>query len=139
MTIDVKALRALATAATPGPWRTESGGGGWTNVHAPLGVLVSESMQSADALFIAALSPDVVLALLDRLERAERAPAVSRDAGEIVDAVLSATGDSGEDLPPRVLAEAVRIVQRALDAAEERGAEAEREQRAIERRGGPGQ
>jgi hypothetical protein len=54
-------LRARALAATPGPWADTDG-----TVYAPLG--------SADARFIAAASPDVVLALLDEIAalRAER-------------------------------------------------------------------
>lgn len=63
----------------------------------------------------------------------------SVEAGELVDAVLEAFGVS--DIHPSRFDEchgaAARLVQRALDAAEERGAEGEREQRDIERRHGP--
>lgn len=84
-------------------------------------------------------------ALTADLKRAERAPAVSRDAGEIVDAVLRECGYGAPDErfdAERATVAAGRIVQRALDMAEARGAvegrtEAADEQRAIERRGGP--
>lgn len=68
-------LRALAQAATPGPWRVEAQG------HAPqqvarvnnLEVAPPDSVELAhcatDAAYIAAVSPDVVLGLIAEVER----------------------------------------------------------------------
>lgn len=62
--------RALAEKATPGPWTAKDHavcvGGRWTGLF-----------KHPDAAYIAALSPDVVLALLDAADRAE---AAERDA-----------------------------------------------------------
>ena len=71
---DYKRLRELAQAATPGPWRVSAG-----NVHPRVksgdGSFVMEHRfgcrRYADAQYIAAANPAAVLALLDRLERAE--------------------------------------------------------------------
>jgi len=68
-------LRDLAKAATPGPWRVEAQG------HAPhevarvnnLEVAPPDSVELAhcadDAAYIAAVSPDVVIALLAEVDR----------------------------------------------------------------------
>lgn len=67
-------------------------------------------------------------ALTADLKRATTKPSV--EAGELAEslaALLSAPHDENEP---------ARLIQRALDAAEERGAEADREQRGIERRHG---
>lgn len=53
--VDVEALTRLAANATQGEWETRRGCGEWPT----------------DSQYIAALSPDVVLALLDRLKAAE--------------------------------------------------------------------
>lgn len=67
-------LRALAEAATPGPWEHGGEDAPW-NVLAPHTpeeyAIVSTSGLYADARYLAAVSPDVVLWLLDALE-AER-------------------------------------------------------------------
>lgn len=63
--IDLKALRAAAVAATPGEWNRR-------RTFGQLNVQDDKFMlNDADALFIAAANPAVVLELLDRLERAE--------------------------------------------------------------------
>ena len=81
-------LRALAQAATPGPWRVEAQG------HASQGVARVNNLEVAppdsvelahcatDAAYIAAVSPDVVLALLDEVERLRL---LSRDAAAWLD------------------------------------------------------
>lgn len=84
-------LRALAEAATPGPWDASVGYGSggafgrciaplaaWSDDHEwyePEGAVIggTEAGHDADAFYIAAASPDVVLALLDRVTAAEEA------------------------------------------------------------------
>lgn len=72
---ELNQLRDLAKAATPGPWRVEAQG------HAPqqvarvnnLEVAPPDSVELAhcatDAAYIAAVSPDVVIALLAEVDR----------------------------------------------------------------------
>lgn len=101
---DLEALKALALAATPGPWFandwSQDGGPNKTTVETrkpevlhpgqgsiwPGGVQCSRVAETEDAqrpledaAYIAAASPAVVLALIDRIARAE-APAASGDA-----------------------------------------------------------
>lgn len=87
------ALRQFAAAATPGPWAYEAHGdtglygvgvllnerdepvSGWQEsgecvVYEPIAVDVNSA---ADAAYIAAVSPDVVTALLDRIDALEAA------------------------------------------------------------------
>jgi hypothetical protein len=71
-------LRALARAATPGPWRVEAQG------HAPQQVARVNNLEVAppdhvelshcatDAAYIAAVSPDVVLGLIDEVLTSRR-------------------------------------------------------------------
>jgi hypothetical protein len=105
---EITRLRTLAQAATPGPWQwdgnvcdyDESNESPWlvtdayaTGIYKHLrgGVILKggiKCLNEADAAYIAAASPDVVLALLDRQQRAaptygsiaERA-AAGKDAG----------------------------------------------------------
>lgn len=75
---ELKQLRALAQSATPGPWRVEARG------HAPqqvarvnnLEVAPPDSVELAhcatDAAYIAAVSPDVVLGLIDEVLTSRR-------------------------------------------------------------------
>lgn len=74
---DLNKLRALAEAATPGPWGLQQ----WKNsavagVHSdhpvPGGTFVAET-SGADAAFIAAVNPVAVLALLDEIAAAQAA------------------------------------------------------------------
>ena len=77
--IDRARLRALAEAATPGPWEAEIRDGclfitaidGNTSVAEVLGP-PTHQVVAADATYIAAASPDTVLALLDALDEARR-------------------------------------------------------------------
>jgi len=74
-TTDPKALRSLAEAATPGPWEARGHAVGFPGTGLARGefhVVADTYEDPADARYIAAVSPDVVLALLDRLEAAER-------------------------------------------------------------------
>ena len=72
------ALRALAEAATPGPWHLATSE--LENKHAGVcdtnGRTVVGGLRTlrVNAAYIAAVSPDVVLSLLDRLAAAEAAP-----------------------------------------------------------------
>ena len=75
---DIARLRGLAQAATPGPWEaaeTPSGkgkvlcGGVFSVCNTTAGPY---KQQRADAAYIAAASPDVLLRLLDALDEARR-------------------------------------------------------------------
>lgn len=76
---DIKAPREIAEAATPGPWRWRDGlKGSW---RLSPGVLIADgtdgtpggdSQDQANAAHIATFNPSTVLALLDRVEVAER-------------------------------------------------------------------
>lgn len=84
MKLNTKHLRDLATAATPGPWKAnvwiETDGSEW-RATGPGHDTQSETYDSSepgcsdeqaaqqDAAFIAAMSPEVVIALLDELEQ----------------------------------------------------------------------
>lgn len=61
-------LRALALAATPGPWRTS---GDRQVYEAICGFTVAGVRRDYDAAYIAACDPQTILALLDRLDRLE--------------------------------------------------------------------
>jgi hypothetical protein len=96
--LDLTELRRLAEGATPGPkgpWRVEADPGqecsecgtheseGWIvrrSDGAGVAVVLVDDRDEVIARYIAAASPSVVLALLDRVERAEKAEAVLRDA-----------------------------------------------------------
>lgn len=94
--LDLDALQALAEAATPGPWREcghDRGGCSCAQVwstavdfpvatafkndeemgHAPIG------QPEANAAYIAAANPAVILALIDRLRKAEAAALAIQD------------------------------------------------------------
>ena len=79
--IDTKNLRMLAEAATPGPWmrlfgertvydRMEDGCRGIAIVRSDYSPPTQKEAANID--YIAACSPDVLLALLDALERKDR-------------------------------------------------------------------
>ena len=79
MTVDTAAIRALAEAATQGPWhhvpRPLAVLDGVNRVRAEGGRAIYEGTSYHDAAFIAATDPDAVLAMcdeLDRLREAER-------------------------------------------------------------------
>lgn len=87
---DIARLRGLAQAATPGPWEaaeTPSGkgkvlcGGVFSVCNTTAGPY---KQQRADAAYIAAASPDVLLRLLDALDEARRErDEAKRDAREL--------------------------------------------------------
>jgi hypothetical protein len=63
-TEDTEALRSLAREATPGPWKTQGAAVGVVD-----GVTVVTAHQSyRDAAYLAAISPEVVLGLLDEID-----------------------------------------------------------------------
>lgn len=66
-------LRAKAEAATPGVWRLIGDHIGVITGHGTFGVVDVRRYTRADATYIAAVSPDVVLALLARVDAAEAA------------------------------------------------------------------
>jgi hypothetical protein len=87
----MKELRTLALAATPGPWKSfveTLDHGGWKPETQQVtigaeGVLIAtydtsyaeypdDERNASNAAFIAAVSPDVVLGLLDRIEALEK-------------------------------------------------------------------
>lgn len=80
--IDLDKLEALARAATPGPWSTSIDGPEGAEWDAGMAIAATYGRQKvfaraggsyprADQEYIAAASPDVVLALIERLRRAE--------------------------------------------------------------------
>ena len=76
MTIDVDELERLAKAATPGPWTTKPDDDQrkhllCTETGAWFGVVEASPRNAADAAFIAAANPAVVLELVRRLRAAE--------------------------------------------------------------------
>ncbi|WP_181578172.1 ead/Ea22-like family protein [Arthrobacter sp. AQ5-05] len=90
-TPDLTALRKTAEAATPGPWEmwNPAVGGSHISIAGKLAWRSIESASSfaddekiphwADARHIAAFDPPTVLALLDRVEAAEKAVAAVRE------------------------------------------------------------
>lgn len=86
MTIDIPRLRALAQAATPGPWQRSGtrtklreedcigvGPDGACIAFLPIGQPRQHAEAFCDAAFIAAASPGVLLALLDERDRLREA------------------------------------------------------------------
>jgi hypothetical protein len=99
-TVDVRALRAAAAEATPGPWSTISRGGnggtsdyafGWDVEGPPEPHVRGQFANRADAAYIAAFHPATALALLDRLEALEAALIVvfHREDGSPVAAICA--------------------------------------------------
>ena len=75
--MDDAELRRLAAAATPGPWEyremVEPGSAGVTHPHGWVdAVIACGANEMRDAAYIAAANPATMLALLDRLEKAEK-------------------------------------------------------------------
>ncbi len=68
--IDKQNLRALATAATPGPWAVTGDNDDCVTARHPEGSSwpVADADDPEDAAFIAAASPSTVLALLDEID-----------------------------------------------------------------------
>lgn len=73
---DLQRIRELASKATPGPWSARCVHGEWRVTSGPGNGIVADTglypTGEPDACYLAACSPDVILALLDRAERAER-------------------------------------------------------------------
>lgn len=132
---DIKQLRELAQAATKGPWKHLQSGRGYENYvyaldarydvswagespvkvayfpHDPYGL-----RDALDAAYIAAASPDVLLALLSRLEATERERGAERAVaiGHLSqvnafraerDALRALLAEARAHLPPPVLGE----------------------------------
>jgi len=115
--VDRTALRALAEAATAGPW---AGNQGWKRSSVVdgtgRGVAVATAVVGAqaqqDSLYLAAASPDVILALLDAAETeahtsAARLEAMLEATTASLAVLLSYPGDR----------EALRVAQATLDDA----------------------
>lgn len=70
MNLDLEQIKAAARAATPGPWEVFDG----TMISDTAGAAdeLADACDSVHAAYIAAANPAAVLALVDRLERAER-------------------------------------------------------------------
>lgn len=66
--VDEKRLRELAEKAAPGPWLAQGREVAARREPGP-GVFVAQPCTRADQAYIAAVSPDVVIALLDELAR----------------------------------------------------------------------
>lgn len=74
MILSIDKLRKLAMAATPGRWRSHKSVHGNQYRYVQIGKeenYTTLELESADADFIAAANPQAILALLDRLEKAE--------------------------------------------------------------------
>jgi hypothetical protein len=124
MTVEREQLKRYAEAATPGPWyydgrdifTTHTGEGGHRLV-VPLPETWHESQRvnEADARYIAALSPDVLLGLLAHLDAAERLVESSFGKAEAYReaAVLSERLQREAEKDARLLADALsEIVKR---------------------------
>lgn len=119
--IDLADLTANAEAATPGPWRAESAGGGLASVLAPplspfrpSDWLVAERLLGPDAAYIAAMGPDVAKALIARLERAE---AIIADEGTVTEIIMRFFERDGDEWHGNALAaEIVNSMQERLAA-----------------------
>lgn len=77
--IELDAIEALARAATPGPWKAsgpdvDMPGGGYAVVGTLGSMLPLTPQEEANARYIAALSPDVVLALVAAARRLQPRP-----------------------------------------------------------------
>lgn len=111
MSLDLKEIRKLAEAATPGPWTTPGGLSGGEHVvdfgippNAPFAVLTEpldlrrsggryipgsaichadDNSSHANAAFIAALNPQTVLRLLDILSQPSAPTAADTGSGEL--------------------------------------------------------
>lgn len=86
--IDLDELRKLAEAATPGPWHFHQDDGTALDIsevciprpEEDVDLSIASLLEDRDGAFIAAANPATVLALLDRVERAEAATERIREA-----------------------------------------------------------
>lgn len=107
---DLEALKKAAEGATPGPWEVpESIHGDPYITERGVGILRGGCVAVADtrddygrsnAAYIAAASPDVVLALVERVERAEGAVAALREAFDPGELECGRLGLSCADVNP---------------------------------------
>lgn len=109
MTIDTKNLRVLAEAATPGPWmrlfgertvydRMEDGCRGIAIVRSDYSPPTQKEAANID--YIAACSPDVVLALLDALERKDNLLREQLTICKYLSRSICMTDETGADTNP---------------------------------------
>lgn len=85
--VNLEALAKLAQEATPGPWDSACPPREWSIWSIPRsdedpGARIIPGLVEADAAYIAAASPDVVLALIARLNAHHRGLTVSGDGPE---------------------------------------------------------
>ena len=109
MTIDTKHLRVLAEAATPGPWmrlfgertvydRMEDGCRGIAIVRSDYSPPTQKEAANID--YIAACSPDVLLALLDALERKDNLLREQLTICKYLSRSICMTDETGADTNP---------------------------------------
>ena len=109
MTIDTKNLRVLAEAATPGPWmrlfgertvydRMEDGCRGIAIVRSDYSPPTQKEAANID--YIAACSPDVLLALLDALERKDNLLREQLTICKYLSRSICMTDETGADTNP---------------------------------------
>ena len=107
--IDTKNLRTLAEAATPGPWmrlfgertvydRMEDGCRGIAIVRSDCSPPTQKEAANID--YIAACSPDVVLALLDALERKDNLLREQLTICKYLSRSICMTDETGADTNP---------------------------------------
>lgn len=89
-------LRALAAKATTGPWRPAQGARGY-GVACPHGTIIAETTGWGveDAAYIAAVSPDVVVGLLDEIAELRAAHAQAVDELRLWGAATVTQSDTG--------------------------------------------
>jgi hypothetical protein len=109
MTINTKHLRVLAEAATPGPWmrlfgertvydRMEDGCRGIPIVRSDCSPPTQKEAANID--YIAACSPDVLLALLDALERKDNLLREQLTICKYLSRSICMTDETGADTNP---------------------------------------
>lgn len=134
--IDLEELKRLARDATPGPWSTKEYGPDHLEVLLPNGFsrIISDPtvVTDYDARYIAAANPAAVLALIERVEKAEAAlKGLHTDvSAALAEAERQSTGTHGMSVPytgpfasglrlpsvVRDLREQQRVISAALEA-----------------------
>lgn len=113
--LDLTELRRLASEVTAGPWRVAHEGHRLVVVDEENSVVARvapDMIGPTDAAYVAAVSPDVVLALLERLRVSEEA--VARVEALVHKWAQQGSGLSGEFQPAMSLAGASWAARRAL-------------------------
>lgn len=131
----LSSLKALAEKATAGPWTVEAIGDGLVNrfVDGPGGETVAKVYEPKDRDYLAALSPEVVLALAEAAEERDRLRVYSMAVQEerLAAAVMcndarTERDQARADLEHEKLAHSVTLaIANQRDAAHERADEAE--------------